>query len=115
MTFLPVLPAMTEAEWQRQVIQYATLMGWRVWHDNATNAPRRCGSCGEVRRLPRNASGLPDLILVRRPRLVWVELKADRGRLSDKQSAWIGDLRASGQEVYLWRPSMWEEVERVLR
>lgn len=115
MNFLPALPKLTEARWQRQVVEYAALMGWRVWHDNATNAPRLCSSCGEVTRLPRNARGLPDLILVRRPRVVWAELKADRGRLTDEQAAWLSDLRASGQEVHLWRPSDWPTVERVLR
>lgn len=115
MPFLADVVRMTEGQWQKQVIQYATMMRWRVWHDNATNAPRRCPSCGEARRLPRNRSGLPDLILVRRPRVVWVELKADRGRLTDEQAAWLGDLRASGQEVYLWRPNDWPVVERVLR
>jgi hypothetical protein len=108
-------PKQSERAFMAQVGRYATLMKWRVWHDNATNAPRRCRSCGEVQHLPRNRSGLPDLILVRRPRVVWVELKADRGKLSDEQRAWLDDLRASGQEVYLWRPNDWSEAERVLR
>lgn len=105
----------SERAFQGQVIAYARLMGWTIHHDNATNAPRRCGSCGSVRRLPRNAPGLPDLILVRRPRVVWAELKSERGRLTDDQRAWIEELRACGQETYIWRPSDFREVERVLR
>lgn len=104
----------TERQWQSQVLKYATLMGWRVWHDNATNAPRRCPECKEPIHLPRNASGLPDLILVRRPRVVWVELKSERNTLTDDQRDWISDLRACGQEAYLWRPSDWRNVERIL-
>lgn len=98
-----------------QVVRYATLMGWVVWHDNATNAPRRCPDCGSVRKVPRNAPGLPDLILVRRPRLIWVELKAQRGKISPDQAAWIEALQACGQEVFVWRPSQWRIIEHVLR
>ncbi len=113
--FLASLPPQTERSFMGQVLAYARLMGWRVWHDQATNTARRCSGCGTVRRTPRNAAGLPDLILVRRPRVVWAELKAERGKTSDDQHAWLDDLRASGQRVYLWRPSDWEEIERVLR
>ncbi len=115
MPFLANMVRLTEAAWQRQVIQYATLMKWRIWHDQATNVPRRCSGCGATPRVIRNPAGLPDLILVRRPRVVWVELKADRGRLTDAQRDWLADLRASRQEAYLWRPSDWVIVERVLR
>jgi hypothetical protein len=114
-TFLDVLPPQTERAWMGQVLAYARLMGWRAHHDNATNAPRRCSACGSLRRLPRNAPGMLDLILIRRPRIVWVELKSQRGRLSDDQRCWLDDLRACGQEVYIWRPSDWPAVERILR
>ena len=109
------LPAQSEASFQRQVIALATALGYRHWHDNATNAARRCPSCGEVRRGPRNAPGMLDLILVRRPHLIWVELKAEDGEVSPEQQQWIDDLRASGQQVYVWRPSDWPEIERTLR
>ena len=105
----------SERSFQSSVVQYAEMMGWRVWHDRATNVPRRCPNCGATPRIIRNPGGLPDLILVRRPRVVWVELKSERGRLTDDQAVWLRDLRASEQEVYLWRPSMWQEVEQVLR
>ena len=105
----------TEKRFQSQVLAYAAMMGWSAWHDNATNAPRRCSGCGQTRSLPRNTAGLPDLVLIRRPRVVWAELKAERGRLRPAQKAWIEELRACGQAVYVWRPSSWEEVERVLR
>lgn len=105
----------SERAFQGSVVRYARLMGWTVWHDEATNAPRRCRQCGTVGKFLRNVKGLPDLILVRRPRIVWAELKSERGRLTDEQRAWIEELRACGQEVHVWRPSLWQEVERVLR
>jgi hypothetical protein len=105
----------TERAFQSQVLAYARLMGWQAFHDNATNAPRRCSGCGQTRSLPRNAAGLPDLILVRRPRVVWAELKAERGKISPPQAAWIAELRACNQEVYIWRPSSWQEIEECLK
>jgi hypothetical protein len=109
-----VLPRQSEASWRQTVLDYATLRGWRWWCDVATNAPRRCSNCGEIRRIPRNASGHPDLLLVRRPRLLWVELKAEDGTVSTDQQDWLDELRACGQECFVWRPSDWPEVERVM-
>lgn len=108
------LPRLTEADFMRQVLQLAGLTGWEHWHDAATNAPRRCSDCGAVRRGPRNTAGLPDLLLVRGPQLIWAELKAQDGATSQEQRAWIARLRAAGQRVYIWRPSDWPTIERVL-
>lgn len=93
-------PKISEAQFQAQVIRYARMMGWTVWHDHDSR---------------RNAAGLPDLILVRRPRLVWAELKSARGRVTPDQRAWIEELRACGQDARIWRPDDWPEIERVLR
>lgn len=110
----PRLPRQTEKQWQAQVLAYARLHGWRYWRDAATNVPRRCSACGAVRTVKRNAAGHPDLLLIRRPQLIWVELKAEDGRVDADQQAWIDELRACGQTVYVWKPADWPEVERVL-
>ena len=47
---------------------------------------------------------LAGLILIRPPRIVVAELKADRGRLSADQDAWLSDLAACGIDVHVWRP-----------
>lgn len=93
-------PKLTEAQFQAQVLRYAALMGWRAYHTYDSR---------------RSAAGFPDLVLVRRPRVIWAELKSDRGRITPEQRAWIFDLRSSGQDVRIWRPSDWPEIERVLR
>lgn len=103
-----------EKDFQATVLQLAALMGWRHWHDAATNAPRRCWSCGRGTQMPRNPSGLPDLILIRADRLIWAELKAQDGVTSPEQRDWIAALRAAGQQVYVWRPADWPEIEKVL-
>jgi hypothetical protein len=89
-----------ERSFQRQVIAYAEIRGWRWYH---------------VPDSRRSTAGFPDLVLVRRPRVVWAELKSQRGKATEDQRDWLDDLRASGQHVYLWRPSDWPEIEKVLR
>lgn len=100
MTAAPRAFTQTEKQFQAQVIRYATLMGWRTYHTWLS---------------VKSAAGFPDLVLVRRPRLVFAELKSERGTPTDEQQAWLDDLRASGQQAFLWKPSDWDEIERVLR
>lgn len=90
----------TERAFQASVVRYARLMGWSTYHTHDSR---------------RSDPGFPDLVLVRRPRVVFAELKAERGRVRPAQRAWIAELRACGQAVYLWRPSSWQEIEEALR
>lgn len=78
----------------------AILRRWRWFHDNDSR---------------RNKAGLPDLLLVRRDRLIFAELKAEDGRLSEPQREWLAALRGASAEAYCWRPSDWQEVLAVLR
>lgn len=109
-----LLRSVTEREFQAQVLTLAARLGWQAWHDRATNAARRCSACGATRRVPRNDPGWPDLVLVRRPRVVFAELKSERGAPTAEQEAWLDELRACGQEAYVWRPSQLDEIEEVL-
>ncbi len=108
------LPRLTEARFMAQVVELARLNQWTVWHDAATNAPRVCYVCHAPTRGPRNTAGLPDLLLVRASQLIWAELKAQDGATSAEQRQWIAALRAAGQTVFVWRPSDFDEIERVL-
>lgn len=103
---LSAIPAFRETEksFMAAVINYAQLRGWRHFHAfNSQHSP----------------AGFPDLVLVRarhpKPRVVFAELKAQRTPVTDDQLAWIKELRACGQEAYIWRPSQWQDVERILR
>ncbi len=54
--------------------------------------------------------------LVRPPRYLCVELKTEKGRLSEEQMATLLLLQACPQlEAYLWRPSDLDQIERVLQ
>ena len=97
------------------LVEYATLLGWRHWHDAATNAPRSCWHCGRKSTAPRNAAGWPDLVLVRRPRCCLVELKREGESPTSDQQLWLDEFAACGQETYVWYPSSWPTIEKVLR
>lgn len=92
------LPPLTEKAWMQQVIELAKTLGWRVYHPWLS---------------VRSEPGFPDLTLLRE-RIVFAELKTDRGRVGIAQQEWREALRAAGGEAYIWRPSMWDEVVAVL-
>lgn len=91
----------TEAELLGFVRDLALLRRWLVHH------------AGDSRR---SDAGLPDLILVRPPRVVFAELKTERGRLRPAQVEWLDALRACpGVEAFVWRPSDSAEIVSTLR
>lgn len=78
--------------------------------------------------------GLPDYIAARPPRLLFFELKSEDGKLTPEQEEWLEALRGcqivssigepvSGKmalhrfipEVYLWRPSQYDELQEILK
>jgi hypothetical protein len=94
-------PAITEKEWQAQVLELAQLLGWEHYHPYLSI---------------RSARGFPDLVLVRPPRILLVELKSEKGKLTPAQSRWLELLgRCPGVEVHTWRPSDWDAVTEILR
>ena len=99
MTFLATAPRLTERAFMAQVVRAAELLGWRCYH---------------TLRSEGSAAGFPDLVLVRRPRVVFAELKAQRTPVTGDQRAWLRELDACRVEAYLWRPSDWETIEQVL-
>jgi hypothetical protein len=86
--------AFTEDVLQSSVIEMATWFKWRHYHTHDSR---------------RSAAGFPDLVLVRPPDVIYVELKSDKGRLSPEQTAWLQDLEKAGQEVHIWRPTQWHD------
>lgn len=66
--------------------------------------------------------GLPDLILLRVPRLVVAELKIPPNTTTDWQDVWLTSFETLGMlagphlsiETYVWTPEDWPEIERVL-
>lgn len=90
----------SEKQFQAAVVEYAELNGWLVYHTYNSR---------------RSNPGFPDLAMVRGLRLVFAELKSEKGRESKAQAQWLDALSRVTSEVWLWRPSHWPEIERVLR
>ena len=85
----------TERAFQRQVNDLCALLGWLTYHTH---------------RSDRSPAGFPDSVMVRGGRVIFAELKTERGRLAYAQEKWRDALRGAGTEWYLWRPSMMQEI-----
>jgi hypothetical protein len=92
----------TEKQFQRQVIDLAKLLHYKVYFTwNSFHSP----------------AGFPDLVLTRPAdgRLIFAELKASGGTLTDAQREWLDALRVTKAEVYLWRPVDFDRIMEILR
>jgi hypothetical protein len=92
---------MTKREWTRLVKDTADQFGWERYHTHRSDF---------------SPAGYPDETLCRPPRLVFAELKSDKGKVSPAQLHWL-DLLAQvpGVEAYLWRPADFDHMVRILR
>jgi len=88
-----------EKPFMAQVIKLARLRNWLVYHTHDSR---------------RSASGFPDLVLCRPPRLIFAELKSEKGKPTMEQVAWLDALSGCGVEVFCWRPSDLERVAWIL-
>jgi len=93
------LPAITEKQFDRQVVQLAKLCGWLCYH---------------TWRSVNSEAGFPDRVFVRGGRLIFAELKSDTGKETADQTTWLTALRATSAEVYLWRPRDFDDIQRIL-
>ena len=92
--------AMSEKDFQRQVLDLAKAEGWIVYHTNDSR---------------RSHPGFPDLVLLRGPQLLFLELKTERGKATPAQVSWINRLDAAKRvEAAVARPSNWPDIERAL-
>ncbi len=98
---------MTEEEFQQIVIDTARWSGWKqIYHTH------------DSRRSP---AGFPDLVLARRGRIIFAELKTDKGRLMPKQLEWMATLQTVEVETdgivsaYIWRPNQLDQITAILQ
>lgn len=82
----------TERELTSWVMGLAGSCGWLVHHNPDSR---------------RVQPGIPDLILLRPPELLFIELKrlGKRSTLRPKQVEWIDSLQRCGQEAEVWTPA----------
>ena len=99
---------LSEADFLRRIIDQAHAQGWIVAHFRSARVLK---DGEETWRTPVQAdgAGFPDLVLVRGPRLLFVELKSAEGVVSPEQQVWLKALAATKVEVYVFRPGGPEE------
>jgi len=109
------MEGISEKQFEQQVHDLARLYHWLYYH---------------TWRSYHSPAGFPDCVLVRGNRLIFAELKAEAGKVSDKQQEWLDALGECGHkysdtqtggyplrtipEVYLWRPSQIDEIVKTL-
>ena len=90
----------TEKQFQDSIMELCELLNIIAFHS------------GDPRR--DSVAGFPDLVLIGK-RVIYVELKTEKGRTSKSQDIMHTRLNKSGVEFYLWRPSDWNEIKTVLQ
>lgn len=97
----PALPLenLSEKEWRSQGVNLAKQFGFKTYH---------------TYRSDRSEPGWPDDALVR-DRLILVEWKTEKGKLSNAQKIWIRALLNAQVEVYVCRPRHLEQLAAVLQ
>jgi hypothetical protein len=101
----------TEEGFKGWVTDLAKHCGWLVHHDRPS---RRAD--GSWRTAVEGDAGFPDLVLARDGRVIFAELKTERGKPSPAQDRWMLEIRGryDTSPCYLWRPSDRPEIARVL-
>lgn len=94
----------SEAEFQSQVTQLAENLGWQWMHVVTTGTGHNFPLRGTMKK------GWPDLMLVRRERMIFAELKGERGLVTPLQQWCLAILDQAGAEAYVWRPSQLAEI-----
>jgi hypothetical protein len=90
---------LSEAQFQEQLLDLLRMTGWRVHHETDSR---------------RTEGGLPDLVCVRPPRLVVLELKSASGVLTEPQRAWLADCASCGIEAAVAGPGDLLVLSKVL-
>jgi hypothetical protein len=83
----------TEAQLQQMVIDLARYCGYLAYHTYDSRRSQR---------------GFPDLVLVHQQtgRLMFVELKSEKGRIRPEQKVWLEAL-GMRHDAFLWCPEHW--------
>lgn len=101
--------ALSESEFQSQVIDLAHRYGWYVSHQR----PSQIG--GRWLTAVQGDIGAPDLLLAHpRHGVLLVELKTDSGKLSPEQRQWGRAIEGSTDLYRIWRPIDLAEIVSTL-
>ena len=109
----------SEKQFEAQIKDLAKIYHWKYYHTwKSIHSP----------------AGFPDIVMVKPPRLIFAELKSEKGKITPEQEEWLSLLRQCGSYpsssliddkgltlvyqrlgVYLWRPSDFETIIEILK
>lgn len=104
------LPPVSEALFTQQVLQLASALNWRSAHFRPAMT-----SQGWRTPVQGDGKGFFDLVLIRTPRVIFAELKSERGKLSPEQVEWMESVAGCPTENYTWKPNQLDDVARILK
>jgi len=105
--------AISEKVYQGQITELAERYGWEWRHFKDSRKAVKSGNKTFLVGDPE-AKGWPDLVLIRVPELLIIEVKKELGKTTPEQDHWLGLLDACGVETMVARPSDFDEVARRL-
>lgn len=103
-----------EADFQQQVIDYASSLGYKVAHFRTVRIARADGSTHYATPVQADGAGFPDLILVGHGKLFAWELKVGRNKPTEEQLAWIAAFRPVATDAGVYYPADWERMKEML-
>ena len=110
------LPAQSEADFQRMVVDMAHRLGWVTF--SVRQAAVHFGKGADRKDMAFVTSGgWPDLVLCKPPKLLFAELKSEKkgAKVSPEQEEWIAWLKGCNEDVRVWSPRDWPEIEATLK
>jgi Holliday junction resolvase len=106
-----LLPTL-EAEWMVTIGDALDLTGWAWIHHRPA---RRKGGKWTTPTQGNSSKGFPDIVAVRSPRVLWIEVKTNTGRTTPEQKQWVESLRSSGQEAHVLHfPRDWHRFDALI-
>jgi hypothetical protein len=101
----------SEKDFQKQFVAFAQHHGWRVVVFEKVLIRRKNGTCYWATPFGADGKGFFDTFMVRGTKRLWPELKVKGGRIEPEQKLWHDAIRSTGDEVCVWYPEDWPEIE----
>jgi hypothetical protein len=106
---------MKESEWLQQIIDLLHTYRYTVAHFRSVRQQRADGSVFWSTPVQADGARWPDLVAVRDRRIVVIEAKVGRNKASAEQKHWLDILEMAGAESYVFYPSDWDEMVKILQ
>ena len=108
---------MSEAQLQSAIIELAHNLGYKKVAHFRPALMKIHGALTYRTPVAADGKGFPDLNIVGKGRVIYIECKSEKGKQSPEQLEWAQEIRASSAEYYLFRPSDWlnDSVEKALQ